>query len=301
MSLRVALAAGGILALLLATSGTAPAAFPGRPGKIAFSSDASGTDDLVVMNSDASGRESLTTGPEGDTDPAWSPDGRLLAFVRDGVVHVVRADGSGLRRLTAGSSPAWAPDGVRLVLSKKTARGADVYVIRSDARGLRRLTQTAAAESEPEWSPDGRSIAFVRSARTGSAYVYVMRPGGGGVRRVTNGPGEDLSPTWSPDSRQLAFVRDDALLGISRIFVTGLNGGRPRRLVRKLELDPEATFEEGPAWSPDGKRIVFVGGTRLYSDLYVATVDGKFLRRMTDNTVEQVTDRQPTWQRLAPR
>lgn len=299
--LRLALVAGGALALLAATSGPASAGFPGRPGKIAFVSDASGSDDIVVMNPDGSGRENLTTGPEGDTDPAWSPDGRLLAFVRDGAVHLVRGDGSGVRRLATGSSPAWAPDGVRLVLTKRTGQGADLYVIRSNGGGLRRLTRTAAVESEPEWSPDGRSIVFVRAARTGSAHVYVMRPGGGGVGRVTTGPVEDLSPTWSPDSRQLAFVRDDESLGTSRVFITSVHGGRPRPLVGELQLDPAATFEGGPFWSPDGKRIVFVRGARLYSDLYVASVDGRFLRRMTDNTVDQVTDRQPTWQRLPKR
>jgi TolB protein len=294
----VPLRAAFVLALLVATSGSASAGFPGRPGKIAFASDASGSDDIVVMNPDGSGRENLTTGPEEDTDPAWSPDGRFLAFVRDGAVHVVRADGSGLRRLAAGASPAWAPDGIRLVVAKRTDRGADLYVIRSDGSGLRRLTRTAAAESEPEWSPDGRSIAFVRAARAGSAHVYVMRPGGGGVRRVTSGPMEDLSPTWSPDSRQLAFVRDDESLGITRVFITSVRGGRTRPLVEELELDPEATFESGPSWSPDGKRIAFVRGARLYSDLYVASVDGRFLRRMTDNAIDEVTDRQPAWQRL---
>lgn len=287
-----------VLAFLVATPGAASAAFPGRPGKIAFASDASGSDDIVVMNPDGSARENLTTGPEGDIEPAWSPDGRLLAFVREGAVHIVRADGGGLRRLTPGASPAWAPDGVRLVLAKRTGRGADLYVIRSDGSGLRRLTRSAAVESEPEWSPDGRSIAFVRAARAGSAHVYVMRPGGGGVRRVTSGPVEDLSPTWSPDSRRLAFVRDDESLGISRVFITSVRGGRPRPLVEELELDPEATFESSPSWSPDGKRIVFVRGARLYSDLYVASVDGRFLRRMTDNAIDQVTDRHPAWQRL---
>jgi TolB protein len=294
----VSLRAAFVLAFLLATSAPASASFPGRAGQIAFASDASGTDDIVVMNPDGSGRDSLTTGPEGDTEPAWSPDGRLLAFVRDEAVHVVRADGSGLRRVTPGSSPAWAPDGVRLVLARETVRGADLYLIRSDGSGLRRLTRTAAAESEPEWSPDGRSIAFVRAARAGSAHVYVIRPGGGGVRRVTSGPVEDLSPTWSPDSRQLAFVRDDELLGIPQVFVTSVRGGRARPLVEELELDPEATFESSPSWSPDGKRIVFVRGARLYSDLYVASVDGRYLRRMSDNAVDQVSDRQPSWQRL---
>jgi TolB protein len=288
----------GALVVLAVGSSSASASFPGRPGKIAFVSDAAGSNDIVVMNADGSGRENVTTGPEADTDPAWSPDGRLLAFVRDGAVHLVRADGTGLRRLTVGTSPAWAPDGERLVFTRRTGRGADLFVIRSDGSGLRRLTRTVAAESEPEWSPDGRSIVFVRAARTGSAHVYVMRPGGGGVRRVTTGAAEDQSPTWSPDSRRLAFVRDDEALGISRVFITSVKGGRPHPLVDELKLDPEATFESNPSWSPDGKRIVFVRGARLYSDLYVASVDGRFLRRMTDNAIDQVTDRHPAWQRL---
>lgn len=295
---RIAFVGGGILAVLVATSGPASAGFPGRPGKIAFASDESGTDDILVMNADGSGRENLTAGPESDTDPAWSPEGRQLAFVRDGAVYLVRADGGGLRRLTTGASPAWAPDGARLVVSRRTGRGADLYVVRSDGSGLRRLTRTAAAESEPEWSPDGRLIAFARATGAGSTHVYAVRPRGGGARRVTAGAVEDSSPTWSPDSRQLAFVRNDETLGRSRVFVTTVDGKRMRPLVGELQLDPAATFEGGPSWSPDGKRLVFVRGARLYSDLYVASVDGRFLRRMTDNAVDEVTDRQPAWQRL---
>jgi Tol biopolymer transport system component len=68
--------------------------------------------------------------------------------------------------------------------------------------------------------------------------------------------------------------------------------------VSELELDPAATWEAGPAWAPDGKHVVFVRGARLYSDLYVASADGRFLRRVTDNAVDQVSDRQPSWQRL---
>jgi TolB protein len=290
-----------VLALLIASSGPAAAAFPGRSGKIAFSSDAGGSADILVMNADGSGRENLTTGAGEDTDPAWSPDGRRLAFVREGAVFLIRADGSGLKRVTAGASPAWSPDGQRIVVSRRVGRGADLYVVRADGRGLRRLTRTIALEGEPEWSPDGRLIAFARPGPAGSAHLYVMRAGGGGVLRVTTGAGEDSSPSWSPDSRQLAFVRDHESLAVSRVFVTTLDGGRTRPLVGDLQLDPAATFEGGPAWSPDGKRIVFVRGARLYSDLYVANSDGKFLRRVTDNAADQVTDGQPSWQRLAPK
>jgi TolB protein len=287
------------LTILVAGGGPASAVVPGRPGKIAFTSDASGSNDILVMNADGSGRVNLTTGPEDDTDPAWAPDGRRLAFVRDGAVRVLRADGSGLRRVTAGTSPAWAPDGTRLVVARRTSRGVDLFSVRADGRGLRRLTRTAATESEPEWSPDGRLIAFVRDAPDGSARIFVLRPDGRGVRRVTSGVVEDSSPSWSPDGRELAFVRDDEELGISRVFVSTLDGKRIRPLVSELQLDPAATFEAGPAWAPDGKYIVFVRGARLYSDLYVASADGRFLRRATDNAVDVVTDRQPSWQRLA--
>jgi TolB protein len=297
-------AVAGVLALFVASSRPASASFPGRAGKIAFVSDESGSDDILVMNSDGSGRESLTTGPEDDAEPAWSPDGRRLTFVREGpqpVIYLVRADGQGLRRLTVGASPAWSPDGTRIMFSRRIGRRTDLYVVGVGGQRVRRLTRTAAAESEPEWSPDGRRVAFVRPGPDGSADVYVMRSDGRGARRVTSGPLEDLNPTWSPDGRKIAFVRDDESTGKARVYVTTLDGKRVRPLVGKLELDPAASFESDPSWSPDGKRAIFVRGARLYSDLYVASADGRFLRRLTDNALDQVSDRQPAWQPLPRR
>lgn len=293
-----------LLALLAGSSQPASGSFPGRAGEIAFVSDENGSDDILVMNADGSGRESLTTGPQDDSEPAWSPDGRRLVFVRSGaepVIYLMRVDDGRPRRITVGASPAWAPDGRRIVFTRRVGQGSDVYVTGTGGQRVQRLTRTAAPETEPEWSPDGRLLAFVRPGSAGSAHVYVMRPDGRGVRRVTSGPLEDSSPTWSPDSRSIAFVRDDEASGRARVYVAVLSRKRVRPLVGKLQLDPAATIESDPSWAPDGKHVVFVRGARLYSDLYLASSDGRFLRRLTDNALDQILDREPAWQPLPRR
>jgi Tol biopolymer transport system component len=292
---RVSLLAGALA--LLVSAGSASGGFPGRPGKIAFASDRSGFEEVVAMDVDGANRGVIVTAPA--ADPAWSPDGTQIAYVRGArspAVFVANADGLRERRVAEGATPAWSPDGSRLVVSRRAPGGADLWVIDAATGKERRLARTEKPEREPEWSPDGRTIAFVRTEVRGGDEIYTVRPNGRGLRRLTRSPHDDFGPAWSPDATQIAFVRHDEDRADAALYVMAADGGGQRALGKALTLDPTASFAGGPAWSPDGRRILLARGARLYSDLYLFAADGRFARRMTENAKDQVTERSPSWQ-----
>ncbi|HEV7616198.1 MAG TPA: hypothetical protein VGO36_08210 [Solirubrobacterales bacterium] len=147
----------------------------------------------------------LTEDPT-DTEPAFSPDGRTIAFVRGGDVYSVRPDGSGQRRLTSGSeldsAPVVSPDGRTVVFERRTGANGpgDLYRVGSTGGGLHLLTSGFGDDHDADFSPDGRAIVFVRGSagpEGGNDDLATVRPNGAGLSRLTFTRGVDeFAPSY---------------------------------------------------------------------------------------------------------
>ncbi len=246
-----------------------------RAGRIVFSAGPAHAEDIYVVNADGSGLKQLTSDPAAEFDPAWSPDGRRVAYRHQtgddatAEIYVMNADGSGQRNLTNNSvaewGPAWSPDGKLIAFgSGRDSPEMRLYVIQPDGTGVRRLGDIDG--EYPAWSPDGTRIAFASldGAVGGSPdfNIYVMNANGTGVRRLTDSPSQDDWPAWSPDGTRIAFAsaRDDQGQGQSlgptlHLYVMRADGSGQTRLTD--------AFAQFAAWSPDGRDILFSPGLTI--------------------------------------
>lgn len=180
--------------------------------RILFSRGPLHYEDVYVMNADGSNISKLTTTPDFDEYPDWSPDGSKIVYSsRGGVIGgrrqiwIMNSDGSGRRRVNTveGIQPAWSPVGNKIAF-KCYLGGYNVCVMNTDGTGLKQVTHNSGNTHEPDWSPDGNNIVYA-SNKDGDWEIYTIRVDGSGEQKLTNNVVEDNYPAWSPDGQWIAY------------------------------------------------------------------------------------------------
>lgn len=233
--------AAAAVAVLLLPFGGARAAFTGYDGapiEVAF-------DDGSAVHSTGPGTVSIS----GATDPAWSPDGTKLAFVKGGAVHVANPDGSSeVGTAVPGSKPAWSPDGTKIAY---VGTDHDIHVKDVTGSAGTDITNSVADDEDPAWSPDGTQIAFAREPSGGTFSIWVMSAAdGSGQTQLTSSGANDVSPAWSPDGGSIAFQSDRD--GSEQIYTMASSGGNATRLTSASSADAVE-----PTFSPQGDLVAF--------------------------------------------
>ena len=219
-----------------------------------------GHEQFFTADSDGRHERQITRDGSDKEDPAWSPDGRQVAYVLVGPknsLHVMNVDGSGDRTITPASQspihPEWMPDGKSILyctdddLHPPQKNAAEIYRI-DVATGRIATVIGGGVNTYPVPSPDGRRIAFRKMLDTNSE-VFVANIDGTGVTNLTNNPTFEGWPAWSPDGKRIAFAGNRN--GVYQVFVMNADGSDVK-LVANTEGRATA-----PKWSPDGKLIYF--------------------------------------------
>jgi Tol biopolymer transport system component len=221
--------------------------------RVAFAADVGGPgggSSIFVATLGRSGVAQITDPALFGIDPAWSPDGGLIAFRSEvtGTLRLAQPDGAGERRLSdlvgANLWLDWSPDGSRLAATVGVEGedfDADIYVVSADGTETRDVSRDPTYEMSPTWSPDGKRLAWARIPADGSARAHVVVADADGPNVLEIRVPADLAPpVWSPDGTRLYSYRLGTDGAFSALVVLDPNGVAP-----PLQLPAEGNIGNG--------------------------------------------------------
>src|SRR4030095_5953357 len=283
----------------------------------------------------------FTTDPAADINPVWSPDGAYIAFSRvksdtEKAGYIKPYPGGPERKIYTPTIKAgwggqkqidWSPDGKFLVSPDRLSPDGpyQIILISPDTLEWRQLTfapQNSFGDLNPQFSPDGQSVAFSRSIRSGTSTldIYIVPVAGGEPRRLTFDNKHIECLSWTADAREIVFSSDRG--GLLSLWRIAASGGTPEQLpvgelgasapsisrqgnrlafvkkvsdtnIYRLSLDRSSRNEPtriasstqldwNPGISPDGKRIAFESERSGQHEIWLSDSDGSNLSRLTD-------------------
>jgi TolB protein len=247
---------------------------------------------LIVADADGANERIVFKSPEPIMSPAWSRDGRSLAYVsfHSGLpaIYVQTLKTAEQVRVSArsgiNSAPAWSPDGSQLAVALSRRDGnVDIYLLSLATQELRRVTDDPSIDTEPAWSADGQSLYFT-SDRAGAPQVYHLGLSAGDrPRRITFEGSYNARPRVSPDGKELAVVTLDR--GAYRIAAVNLERGSMRIL-------SNGRLDESPSFAPNGADIIYATREGGRGVLALVSIDGHIQQRLAASAGEV---REPAW------
>lgn len=277
---------------------------------------------IYLVSSGGGNPIKLTNGEKGESSPQWSPDGSRLAFLADrekgNQIWIIPADGGEAVKLTEEENGVqsfrWSPDGKQIafvtrdVPKDKEAREkkkkdkfdsitvdqdlrySHLWTINVESKEKKRLTEGEFSVSSPQWSPDGKSIAY-SSSKSGAqesiftdisndrdSDIFVIAATGGEPRKLTTNPAPDANPQWSPDGKWIAYVAsNDSWAAKTDVMLISARGGSPKNLTSGFIESAGG----GLSWSQDGKTLYFSSGVGMHSHVYSVPTAGGNVAQIT--------------------